>query len=121
MLYILLLLNEIPYVELDYGTYEVYRVEISKQTYKGELNQFLFDRYICESLAFTDISEPVELKLFYNKEDGPKVKGTQNRKQTAIYWSLLWGVCVLEILNITTSLKNKEVGLFSICASLNIE
>ena len=60
-------------------------------------------------------------KLFYNKEDGPKVKGTQNRKQTAIYWSLLWGVCVLKILNTTTSLKNKEVGLLSICASLNIE
>ena len=52
---------------------------------------------------------------------GPKQKGTQNRKQTAIYWSLLWGVCVLKILNTTTSLKNKEVGLLSICASLNIE
>ena len=60
-------------------------------------------------------------KLFYNKQDGPKQKGTQNRKQTAIYWSLLWGVCVLKILNTTTSLKNKEVGLLSICASLNIE
>ena len=63
----------------------------------------------------------VVVKLFYNKQDGPKVKGTQNRKQTAIYWSLLWGVCVLKILNTTTSLKNKEVGLLSICASLNIE
>ena len=46
----------IHYVELYFGTYEVYRVEISKQTYKGELNRFLFDRYICESQAFTDIS-----------------------------------------------------------------
>ena len=42
-------INELPYVELYFGTYEVYRVEISKQTYKGELNRFLFDRYICES------------------------------------------------------------------------
>ena len=38
------------------GTNEVYRVEISKQIYKGELNRFLFDRYICERLRLTDIS-----------------------------------------------------------------
>ena len=53
---VLKMTNELPYVELYFGTYEVYRVEISKQTYKGELNRFLFDRYICESQAFTDIS-----------------------------------------------------------------
>ena len=51
----------IPYVELYYGTYEVYRVEISKQTYKGVLNRFLYYRYICESQAFTDISVKKEL------------------------------------------------------------
>ena len=74
------------------------------------------------SLIVTQLlNDTVGNKLFYNKQDGPKVKGTQNRKQTAIYWSLLWGVCVLKILNTTTSLKNKEVGLLSICASLNIE
>ena len=80
-----------------------------------------FELFVKERLRGVLIELQLRIKLFYNKEDGPKVKGTQNRKQTAIYWSLLWGVCVLKILNTTTSLKNKEVGLLSICASLNIE